>query len=236
MRLRPVPALAGLLLASASLTALADGQVIDKIYQPYVEPLEREVELRMTSATAVQGHAEQWRLGYGQALGERLFVEGYVIGERSGVEKTLELEAQEVEARWQLTEAGEQAVDWGLMVEIEHENKPRAWEYAGTLIGSRSWGRWSGTANLTLAYETGRGIDSEFETAAGLQWKYRLGPRLEPALEVWLGENTRALGPVLMGTERLGQRRKLHWELGLIFALDEQTPDRTLRGLLEYEF
>lgn len=237
MRVSPgVRVLAGWFLGLFVLPALADGQVIDKVYLPYVQPLEREVELRLSSSNDAAAKAETWRLGYGQAVGQHLFVEAYLVGQRDQHAGGMALEGQELEARWQLTEAGEYAADWGLMAELEHENDAHAWEFSTTLIGSRSWGRWTGTANLALAYESGRDIDREFDTGASLQWKYRHAEALEPGLEVYLGENTRGIGPVLMGTTRVSQRRKLHWELGLIFAADERTPDRTLRGLLEFEF
>ncbi len=231
-----VKLLAGLLSALPALPLLADGQVVDKVYLPYVQPLEREVELRLSAANDAGSQAETWRLGYGQSLGKRLFVEAYLVGQRDEHAGGLALKGQELEARWQLTEAGEYAADWGMMVELEHERETRAWEYSTTLIGSRSWGRWTGTANVTLAYETGRDIASEFDTSTSLQWKYRHAETLEPGIEVYLGENTHAIGPVLMGTTRVSTRRKLHWELGLLFAADDRTPDRTLRGLLEFEF
>jgi len=41
---------------------------------------------------------------------------------------------------------------------------------------------------------------------------------------------------VALGNLSFGQGRKLHWETGLIVGLDQQTPDSTLRLLLEYEF
>jgi hypothetical protein len=35
---------------------------------------------------------------------------------------------------------------------------------------------------------------------------------------------------------RLGSRRQLRWEAGAIFGVDSQSPDTTLRFLLEFEF
>jgi hypothetical protein len=39
-----------------------------------------------------------------------------------------------------------------------------------------------------------------------------------------------------MGQVRLGGRRQLRWEAGAIFGVDSQSPDTTLRFLLEFEF
>jgi hypothetical protein len=39
-----------------------------------------------------------------------------------------------------------------------------------------------------------------------------------------------------MGDIKFSGRRNLHWETGLIFGVDADTPDATLRLLTEYEF
>ena len=53
------------LLAMSALQVEADGSSVAKIYHPYVQPLERELELRLV---AEQGRANEdvrrWRLGY----------------------------------------------------------------------------------------------------------------------------------------------------------------------------
>ena len=213
----------------------ADGSAIDRVYLPYVQPLERELELRLR-ADRDKGHSsESWRLGYGQAMGPGLFVECYLIADHMPGERYLAVTGQELEARWQLTEPGEFTADWGVIAELEHGAGSRDWEAAATLVASRTWGRWSSTANATLGYETASGRDGELERRFAIQGKYRYRASLEPALEMYVGEDTRAIGPVFMGTARLRPGRKLHWELGVIFGVDDHTPERTLRGLLEYE-
>jgi hypothetical protein len=39
-----------------------------------------------------------------------------------------------------------------------------------------------------------------------------------------------------MGQVPLGGRKQLAWEAGVIFGLDSDSPDTTLRVLLEFEF
>ncbi|MCX4186850.1 hypothetical protein [Methylophaga sp. OBS4] len=208
----------------------ADGSAIDKIYHPYVQPLEREIEWRMVGA---DGDHKQ-RLGLGKSLSDRLFVEGYLIAEEQG--DTFRLSAYEIEAKWQLTEQGEYAIDWGLLTELEKAHKENEWELATALLMEKEWGRWVGTANLWLKYEWGDEIKDEIETALGLQTRYRLSPQFEPALELYAGQNTRALGPVVMGDVRFTAGKKLHWETGVLLGLDSKTPGATLRFLAEYEF
>ena len=214
----------------------ADNAAVDKIYHPYVQPLERELELR---AVAEQGrggaNTQRWRLGYGQALTSSFFAELYVLGEQTGGDRT-EVSAYELEGLWQLTEQGEYAADWGLLFELEKERHENLWEFSTALLSEREWGRWVGTANVHLIREWGDTAKDEWETRLGLQARYRLSPLLEPTIEFHAAENLLALGPALLGTARLGGRRKLHWETGIFAGLDADSPDLSLRGQLEYEF
>ena len=208
----------------------ADSLAVDKVYHPYVQPLEKEVEWRMVAADG--DHLQ--RLGIGRSFNDAVFVEGYLIAAEEG--DTFRLEGYELETRLQLTEQGEYAIDWGLLVELEKAHQENEWELASALLMEKQWGRWSGAANLWLEYEWGDDIKDEFETAVALQGRYRLSPAFEPAIEFYGGENTRALGPVAMGDVRFGGGRKLHWETGVLFGLSNKTPDAVLRLLAEYEF
>ena len=51
-----------------------------------------------------------------------------------------------------------------------------------------------------------------------------------------VGQNTSVLGPAFTGTVRLSPGRKLLWEAGYFWALDDESPDRVARLNLEYEF
>lgn len=212
------------------LFAGADDLAVDKVYHPYVQPLEKEVEWRMVAADG--DHLQ--RLGIGRSLNDRVFVEGYLLAAEEG--DTFRLEGYELETRLQLTEQGEYAIDWGLLVELEKAHQENEWELASAILMEKQWGRWSGAANLWLEYEWGDDIKDEFETAVALQGRYRLSPQFEPAIEFYGGENTRALGPVAMGDVRFGGGKKLHWETGVLFGLSKKTPDAVLRLLAEYEF
>lgn len=210
---------------------LADGSAVDKVYAPYVQPLEKELEWRMVDSDGKQ----KQRLGYGQSITDRLFVEAYLIGEETA-DNELRLESYEVEALWQLTEQGEYSFDWGLITEYEWQRDNDDWEAAAGLITSRAWGNWVATSNLWLKYEWQEHGNKEFETALALQGRYRLASWFEPALEFYAGENTRAIGPVAMGDLRLKPGKKLHWEVGTLAGLNSKTADITWRALLEFEF
>ena len=97
------------LMIMASNLALADGNIIDKIYHPYVQPTEQELEFRamlQDQQPDVADHSQLYRLAYGPSLNDRWFAEVYLTGDRSNPQ-SLDIEAVEVELKWQLTEQGE---------------------------------------------------------------------------------------------------------------------------------
>jgi len=110
----------------------ADGNPVDKVYAPYVQPLEREIEWRMTDSDGQQFQ----RLGVGKSLTDRLFIEGYLIGE-DNQNNDFRLQAYEIEALWQLTEQGEYGIDWGLITELERQRDDNNWEAAAGLIAKK---------------------------------------------------------------------------------------------------
>ncbi|NOQ76675.1 MAG: hypothetical protein GQ475_02560 [Methylococcaceae bacterium] len=206
----------------------ADSLAIDKVYHPYVQPLEREIEWRMISADGKKKH----RFGIGKSLSDRLFVEAYMISSNNNNG----LDALEIEAKWQLTEQGEYSADWGVVVELEKDRHENNWEFATGLISEKEWGRWVGTANLWAIYEWGETVENELESSLSLQARYRYSRYFEPAIEFYSGANTRGLGPVVMGDVKLKGQKKLHWEVGAIIGLDSKTPNNTWRLLTEFEF
>lgn len=228
-----------LFLAAASMPALADGNVVDKVYHPYVQPLETEVEwraiLQRDDDRDALDDAYLQRLGFGRSLSDRWFAELYIIG-AGDEDNSLEVEGWEAEAKWQLTEQGQYSADWGLLFELEKERSREVWEYATTLIAAGAWRRWAGIANLALIYEWGDTINDEFETELRAQWRYRWMPAIEPGIELYAAETNRGIGPMLRGVQRLAVMNQLTWEVGVIAGITDESPDATLRMLLEYEF
>lgn len=236
---KPTRILSVLLAATASVTALGDGSSIDKVYHPFVEQLEWELEWRLAleneNPLTAEKRRQSHRFGLGKGISEYVFVELYLIGKGSA-DEDMTLEAYEVEVLWQLTEQGEYSLDYGLLFELERVRGEDIWEYSTGLLLEREFGRFSATANINLIYEWGDDIKDELETELAMQARHRLSPRLEPALELYLGEETSGLGPVLTGRERLGTNKALRWEAGIIFGLDSDSGDYTVRAVLEYEF
>lgn len=227
-----------LLLAPVSLKCLADGIIIDKIYDPYVQQLEHEVEFRallQNDDKAALDDRQRYKLGYGQALSDDWFAELYVIGGDSR-DDSLDVDAVELEVKYQLTEQGEYANDYGLLFELERDADGNAWELSSSLIVLHEWQRWVGTVNASVVYEWGTGLDNELETSLVGQLKYRYQQTLEPALELHLSQDTKAIGPALLGEIKLDGRNKLLWEAALLGGLNDTTPELSINLILELEF
>jgi hypothetical protein len=217
---------------------LADGFVVDKIYHPYVNPLEREIEFRsiivQDDDEAIDG-SQQYRLGFARAFGERVRGEFYLIGANTP-SSSLSLDAYEVEVKWQLTEQGEYFADWGLLFELEAEREDDIQEFRTSGLVAKELGQWTGTLNLSAVYEWGDDISNEWESELAAQLRYRYSRFFEPAVELYSGDAFKGIGPVGVGSVRFGAGRKLRWELGVIFAVDSESPDQVWRAMLEYEF
>lgn len=214
----------------------ADGIVVDRVYDPYVQPLETELELRsLMQSDDATDDAQKHALGFGRSLSDIWAVEIYAIGTRTG-SQSLSVNAFEVEAKRQLTEQGEYAFDWGVLFEVERESDDNIWEASAILLSSRDFGRWTGTVNLGVVYEWGSGIDNEIETLLRVQARYRLKESLEPAVELHAGQDSKAIGPALTGLLRLSPGKKLRWDAGIFFGLDNDSADQTIKLNLEYEF
>lgn len=219
-------------------TVFAAGNV-DKVYDPYVQPLEKEIEYRALGfkyddpESTIQRH----KLGFGYSPVEAWFVEGYLIGEgeNSG---SLDLAAIEIEAKFQMTEQGEYDSDWGLIFEIEHELDPDFWEIATGILVTKDTGQFTHTGNFKLAIEWGSEIASEVELEGAFQSRYRWSRYFEPGVEYFIDDNERSLGVIVQGDmgNFVGQRNKLFWNLGWFAGLNDETPDQTLRLMLEFEF
>lgn len=211
---------------------------VSRVNDPYVQALEKEIELRtfyqLDDDRKEDGLLRQ-SINYGFALNDIVFAEVYLKGVKLPGE-AFELDAYELEAKIQLTEQGEYSADWGLLFEYEREISESVAEVAAVLLTSRQWGNWIATLNLGLEYEFGSNIENEVDRFASMQWRYRYLEAFEPGVEFYADEFTLGVGPVLSGLIRGSNNTKWHWEAGVIAPLNDTTPERTFRFLLEFEF
>lgn len=217
--------------------SIAGGSSIGKIENPYVQQLEHELEYEglFLDTPSTQTTRQLHRFEYGQALSDKWLVEfGITAEQQRGSD--LEIESFELEAKYQITEQGEFNNDWSLLVELEKENGENAFGLGATLIVLHEWQNWIGTANLGLEYEFGNDKANEVEASFSGQFKYRYKPSLEPALEVFAGEDGVSLGASLLGQIRLKNAKKYYWEAGITAGLSDDQPDFGVRVNIEYEF
>lgn len=215
----------------------ADGVVVDKVYSPHVLPLEREIEWRVMSRNSDElGNELGQRLGFGHSLTEYVTMELYIVGEREEQSDDFGLAGYEVEARWMLTDQGEYWADWGVLFEIEKEHTQDNWEVATGILAEKEFGKASITVNLFAIYEWGHTIANEWETEARIKLRYRWMPEIQPAIEIYTGEDYVGVGPALQGIYRYSGQKQIKYELGFISELTNNGKDHILRFALEYEY
>jgi high-affinity iron transporter len=241
-------AIAPVLLAALALFApCPDAHADHVVYSPLVEEGEIAIELRghydIDGDDARDG-AQAHKVDLEWAPFARWRTE--LVGEFER-EPGEDLEATEIawENVFQLTEQGQYWADVGLLAEYAHsleDDGEDAIELG--LLGQKEIGRSDVRINLIFERELEDGADVEMEYR--WQYRYRLGSAFEPGLEMYgeLGEwgemgsfddHEQQLGPAVFGKLRTAGGA-VRYEAGVLFGLTNETPDTTVRLLLEYEF
>lgn len=214
----------------------ANEAIIDKVYHPYVLSTERKVEWRFVSRESDNGNILAQRLGYGHSLREDLSLEVYLIGERDN-EDNFGIQAYEIESRWVLTEQGRYWADWGVLVELEKERAEDTWESSIALLFEKEINRTSLTMNLFVGKEWGDDADEdELQVSFRMNYRYRLWPEFQPAIEVYTGDEVFGIGPAFTGVYRYEKKKQLNYDLGFIYDTSGKGQERSLRFSLEWEF
>ncbi|MCC7305315.1 MAG: FTR1 family protein [Alphaproteobacteria bacterium] len=250
MKLIDYKSLSAMRASAAALAILAllfptQAQATKKVYSPYVEKGELELEWRggLThddDDDEADGAWEQ-KLGIGYGFTERLFLEVYGEVEKEN-EESAEFTAAELEAKVQLTDPGEYWLDVGLLGEYKYNTADGADKIEGQLLLAKDVGSFMHLANLVLEREVGD--DSEDETEGGISWssRYRYNEAFEPGLEIYsefgelsdMGEfddQGHSLGPVVYG--KVGSFK---YDVGYLIGLSDSAPDGTFKAILEYEW
>lgn len=208
---------------------------VDKVYHPYVLPLEKEFEWRFTSQQSEEGNQLLQRFAFGHSISERVTLEAYLVAARDENED-FGIEAYELEARWMITEQGEFWADWGALFELEKLHKKDAWEFTTGILTEKEIGRHSITSNILLSTEWGNDAEEELELEFRFKYRFRWQPYMQPGLELYSSDDYLGIGPAFMGIQRFEGQKQLKWELAFIQGLNGESNDKTLRFLLEYEF
>ncbi|MFO1406671.1 MAG: FTR1 family protein [Steroidobacteraceae bacterium] len=224
-----------------------DARADHVVYSPLVEDGEKAVEIRghydFDPDPALDG-GQSYKLEYEWTPMSRWLSEILVEYEREPGE---DLAATEIASEnvFQLTEQGRYWADFGLLAEFAYSLErggANALEVA--LLGQKDWGR--NEVRVNLVFEQELEDDADLEVEYRWQYRYRLDERFEPGVEMYGGagdwgdlgnfdEHEQQLGPGLYGKFRTSDGA-VKYELALLFGLTDQTPDETLRFMVEYEF
>jgi high-affinity iron transporter len=240
-------AVPALLLACAAIAAAPRARADHVVYSPLVEQGEIAIELRghydIDGDDSRDGGAA-YKVDLEWAPVARWRTELVAEAEREPGE---DLDATELawENIIQLTEQGRYWADLGLLAEYAYsleDDGADAVEFG--FLAQKEFGRNEARVNLIFEQELESGADLEMEYR--WQYRYRLNERFEPGVEMYggLGEwgevgsfddHEQQLGPAVFGKVRKAGGA-IRYEAGLLFGLTNESPDATVRFLLEYEF
>ena len=243
--------------AVASLFAVSlmarDAQAGFKVYTPYVELHEFEIEYkpsRTIDGDDAKDNKQKHLLGIGYGVNEWWFTEVYAEWEREpGSGEEFFFEAFEWENRFQLTNPGENWADFGLLVEYVHkdlDSSPDKIELA--LLFAKELGTFDATYNLWFEREIGSGASDDVELAQGFQLKYRLDPAFEPGIEIFsefgaiddmqgFDDQKHYVGPIVAGVLPLNDTgTKIKYNVGYLFGISDEAEDGVVKAIVELEF
>jgi high-affinity iron transporter len=246
-RMRTAAALPALLLALAVAGKPTNARADHVVYSPLVEEGEKAIEIRghydFDGSKALDG-GQAYKAEFEWAPTAWWLTELLVKYERAPGEG---LDATEIASEniFQLTDQGKYWLDFGVLAEFVYsleDGGANALEVA--LLGQKDFGRNEVRLNFVFEqpFESGADLEMEYRW----QYRYRLSERFEPGIEMYGGagewgemgsfdDHEQQLGPAAFGKFRT-QDGAFKYELGLLFGLTDETPDTTLRFLLEYEF
>jgi high-affinity iron transporter len=255
-RRRSLPAGGGVAAAlAASLLAVAgtDAQAGFKVYTPYVELGEFEIEYRPSrtfDGDDAKDNKQVHLLGVGYGVTEWWFTEVYAEWEReAGTGEEISFAGFEWENRFQLTNPGEHWADLGLLVEYvrpDSSHSPDKIEIA--LLAAKELGNFNATYNLIFEREIGGGASSDVEMGQAFQLKYRLDPAFEPGIEIYsefgaiddmpgFDEQEHYAGPVVGGVIPLNDTgTKIKYNVGYMFGVSDEAEDGVVKAIVELEF
>lgn len=246
IRKTPVVATAAILI-SVGFFGASDAQAAKKVYSPYVEAGELELELRGSydfDDNSAKDGAEKHKLGIGYGITDRWFSEIYGEMEKSGVNGSdHEFTAIEWENRYQVFEAGEHWLDLGLYgaysISLESGGADKG---EVKVLLAKNTQHFTNYANIILEKELG--ANASDGTEFGLAWstRYRYSPMFEPGFEIHsdfgalndslpYDQQKHLAGPVIYGHLPGG----IGYDIGYLFGLSDAAPDGELKWIFEYE-
>ena len=221
----------------------------DYVLVPGVVYGERAIDLKMGSFSGPGPRESAGSVAFEYSPTAWWVTELYAAYARPGGQGT-RFDAIEWENRFQLTEPGQYATDWGGVIEIEKPHEAGSgWNLTvgpliqGALMGERV--QWNLNPLLSRNLAGPEGASTQLGYQAQLKYRYRrwleFGAQGLGDLGPWahwspLQQQTHRAGPALFGRVSLGGRRSLSYNAGWLFGLVDGAPSDTVRAQLEYEF
>jgi hypothetical protein len=217
-----------------------------KVYLPAVVQGEVELELR--------GGFQRWRDHDDDR--ERQFVAdvGYAftswwkselaVGVTRLPGTSSRLDEIEWENIFELTEPGQYWVDLGLFAELARDHAEGRNVVAIGPMFQKEFDRLQANANLLFERQLGAHAEPGAEIDNAWQLKWRGNPHFEPGVQGFgtigrTNDFARAtehkIGPAFFSQAVLGARNKIKFDAAVLFGLNRNSPDTTVRFNLEYE-
>lgn len=237
-----------LLAGTASMPALA----VDKLYAPYVDKGELELEYfgsNSFDSDDAKDHAQKHEISVGYGVNDFWKTELYTIFEKEPQDH-IEFDALEWENIFQFTERGEYWLDAGGSLAYEwtpEGGKPDAIE--ARLLLAKNTEKFTHILNLIAEKEVGSGDREDLE--GGFIWssRYLYSPLFQPGFEISsdfgeleetgsFDDQEHYIGPVVYGTipfETGEEDEGLTYRIGYLFGVSDEAADGQLLLELEYE-
>ncbi len=244
-------AVASLLLGVIFMSASDPAHASHKIYSPYVD--KGEVELEMRSHTTFDRDAsknsnEKMKFEAGYGVTDRWFTSvGGEVADNANHQHAYQ--ATYWENIFQLTEQGQYWLDVGAYLEYEvGHGAGSSDQIEGKLLLEKATGKYVNTANLVMVREVGGNAATATNFEYAWRSKYLFSKAIELGVEVYgeMGElgaflpsaqQDHRIGPVLSGVLPLSSGKgKWSYEVGYLFGVSDAAPDGTLKFNIEYEF
>jgi hypothetical protein len=245
MRLHILAAGAALALVEAP-AALAEPS--DYVLTPAVVEGERAIELKLGDAGGRVPRETVGSLSLEYSPTAFWTTEVYAQFAHSTGQAT-RFDAVEWENRFQLTEPGQYALDWGFVAELEKpSDRSEGWNAKlGPLVQGSFGERWQWNFNPLLAVNWSGADAASAHFVYQAQLKYRYRPMLEFGVQGfgdtgpwyhWTSFNSQFqnVGPAVFGHLALGGRQSIYYNAGWLFGTTSVTPGNTLRAQIEFEF
>ena len=209
------------------------------VYSPIVEYGETEVELMVDVVKdddPLVDNTKVYYLEFARGMTDRWTTELLVEFVQPDGEGN-KAEAVEWENVYQLTEHGAGPLDYGLLFELEkamEDGSPD--EVAAGILIQRENGDWLALLNLMAEKEFGDNSESGAEGFGAFKLAWRKYETATPELEYYSSEYERTLGTLVSGRWKTGAKNKIGYTLGVMWGLDDNTPDYIVRSMIEFEF